>query len=128
MGSITFGGRQNGITLIGFVLVLLIASFFAYMAMRLVPVYTEYYSVVKSMKSVSNEEAGSLSTVQSSLQRHFDVGYVGSVKGTDAKIIRGSDGTQLNMNYEVRKPFIYNIDFVVKFDYTVDLNRNASGG
>lgn len=128
MGSITLGGKQNGITLIGFVLVLLIVSFFAFMAMRLVPVYTEYYSVVKAMKSVSTEDASSLGKIQNSLQRHFDVGYVDTVKGKDAKIIRDNNGTQLNMNYEVRRPFIYNIDFVVKFDYTVDLNRNMSGG
>lgn len=46
---------QRGITMIGFLMVLVIVGFFAYAAMRLVPVYTEYFSVRKAMKSVAGE-------------------------------------------------------------------------
>ena len=37
----------------------------------------------------------------------------------------GTGGKQLNMNYEVRTPFVYNLDFVGKFDYSVDLCRTC---
>jgi len=40
---------QKGLTLIGFAIVLIVGGFFAYAAMKLVPVYTEYFGVVKSM-------------------------------------------------------------------------------
>ena len=49
------GDRQRGVTLIGFLFMLVIVGFFAYLAMRLIPAYTEYMGVVKSMELVKNE-------------------------------------------------------------------------
>ena len=47
--------RQSGMTIIGFIFILLIAGFFAIMAMKLVPAYLRYYSIVKAMNQVSSE-------------------------------------------------------------------------
>jgi hypothetical protein len=49
--------KTRGITLIGFAIMLCVAGFFAYLAMRLIPAYTEYYGVVKSME-LERKEAG----------------------------------------------------------------------
>ena len=46
---------QYGITLIGFAIVLIVVGFFAYAAMKLIPVYTEYFGVVKSLKSLQGD-------------------------------------------------------------------------
>ncbi len=115
--------NQRGITLMGFILALIVAAFFALIAMKLVPVYSEFFSVKSSMKAIASEGLGEkdLSQIQSALQRKFDIDYVDSVTAKQAKIVPGTGGKQLNMNYEVRKPFVYNVDFVVKFDYSVDL-------
>jgi hypothetical protein len=45
----------GGITMIGFLLVLMVGGFFAYMVMRLVPLYVEYFGVVKSMEQIRME-------------------------------------------------------------------------
>jgi len=121
--------KQRGITLIGFIMVMIVAGFFAFMAMKLVPIYSEYEGVVSAMKDVANESGAAnanLITLQRSLQRHFDVGYVDSVKGSEATLIRSKDGNQLNMTYEVRTPFVYNIDLVVSFDHTERLNPQSA--
>ena len=47
--------RQSGITLIGFVIILIILAFFGYTAMKLVPPYIEYMGVVKAMNQVASE-------------------------------------------------------------------------
>ena len=47
--------RSRGITLIGFVMLLAVLGFFAYLAMRLVPMYIEYMGVVKAMEQVRAE-------------------------------------------------------------------------
>jgi hypothetical protein len=121
---------QRGITMIGFITVLVVGGFFAYMAMVLGPAYSEYYGVVKAMKSVSGEpsaDSQSIDELRKALQRHFDVGYVDSVEGKDAKIVRDRNGKQLVMKYEVRKHFVYNIDFTVMFEYAVVLDKNSAG-
>jgi Tfp pilus assembly major pilin PilA len=115
--------KQRGITLMGFIMVLIVGAFFALIAMKLVPIYSEFFSVKSSMKSIASDGLGEkdISEIQTALQRKFDIDYVDSVTAKQARIVPGTGGKQLNMNYEVRKPFVYNIDFVVKFDYSVDL-------
>jgi hypothetical protein len=64
-----------------------------------------------------------LSTLQKALQRRFDVGYVDTVQGKAATLVHNDKGpSQLNINYEYRKPLFYNLDYVAKFDYTVTLS------
>jgi hypothetical protein len=117
---------QGGLTLIGFLIVLAIAGFFAYIGMKLFPVYTEYYSVVKDMKGLQNEPGASKMTpdaVRTLLFRRFYVSYVTSVKKEHVKIVR-QDGYNLTVKYEVRRPLVFNLDFVAKFEKTVDLAQS----
>ena len=116
--------RQRGITLVSFIIVMVVVGFFVYMGMVLGPSYSEYYGVVKSMKSLAGQAESDkmdLKRLQINLQKYFDVGYVDSVEGKDLKLIRNKSQNEIDMNYEVRKPFIYNIDFVIKFDYSLPL-------
>jgi hypothetical protein len=120
--------KQRGITLMSFVLVLIVIVMFAVIAMNLFPVYSEGFSVHAAMKSLAKEPGAAnmpLPTIQTSLQRRFDIDYVDSVQGKDAKVIRDKGGNILNMTYEVRKHLFYNIDFVAMFDYNVPLNPNS---
>ncbi|MFC4728468.1 DUF4845 domain-containing protein [Coralloluteibacterium thermophilus] len=120
--------RQRGITLLGFLIVLAVVGFFAYVAMRLFPVYSEYYSVVSAMKGVANEPGVASmepNRVRDLLNRRFDISYVDSVKPNNIKITRSGQGYTLNVKYEVRRPLIYNIDVVASFDRTVDLMRQG---
>ena len=123
--------KQRGITLIGFIIVLVVAGFFAYMGMILGPAYSEYYGVVKAMNFVAAEATPNTTdfeTLRRGLDRQFNVGYVESVTGKDAKLIRDkTTGNTLSMTWEVRKSFIYNIDFVVKFAYSVPLGSKTAG-
>ena len=123
--------KQRGITLIGFIIVLVVAGFFAYMGMVLGPAYSEYSGVVKAMNTVAADATPStteMEPIRRALDRQFNVGYVDSVTGRDAKLIRDkTTGNMLSMVYEVRKPFIYNIDFVVKFAHTVPLGSKTAG-
>ena len=123
--------KQRGITLIGFIIVLVVAGFFAYMGMVLGPAYSEYYSVVKAINTVAADATPNttdMTQIRRALDRQFNVGYVDSVTGRDAKLIRDkTTGNMLSMVYEVRKPFIYNIDFVVKFAHTVPLGSKTAG-
>src|SRR4249919_1506232 len=96
--------KQRGITLIGFVMVLIVVGCVAFLAMNLAPVYQEYFAVMSSMKSVAAQPGASsqdLTTLQRSLQKSFDVGYVDSVSAKTLKVIHDKSGNTINMNYEV---------------------------
>ena len=121
---------QQGITMIGFVIVLIVLGFFAYIAMRLIPMYTEYFSVVKAIKGVLAEPgivAADDYKVRDLLSRRFDISYVDSIEPKDVKIIRNQGGLKLSVDYEVRKPVAYNIDLIGHFQKTAGAGTGKTG-
>lgn len=124
------GKPARGMTLIGFILLLFVIGFFAYIAMKLFPIYQEYYSVVRAMKQVQQEPgvAGkSPEQIRDSLNRKMYISYVYSVKPANIRVMRSSEGYLLIVKYEVRGNLMYNLDYIAVFDKTVNLTRGTSG-
>src|SRR5690242_11186094 len=116
--------KQRGLTFIGFLLAMVVVAIFAIIAMNLVPVYSEAMSVKSAMKDLAGEPGADkqeLLDLQKALQKRFDIDYVDSVAAKQAKLVRDNGKNQLVLDYEVRKPLVYNLDFVAKFDNAVDL-------
>ena len=117
---------QQGLTLIGFVVVLAVLGCFAYLAMRLIPMYTEFYQIKKSITSTVKEpgvESWDSRGLEDRVSRHFEVGYVYSIQPKDVKRKIVNSHAVLSVDYEVRKPLFGNIDLVGHF---VD-SESASG-
>jgi hypothetical protein len=119
--------RSSGITLIGFLFLLVIVGFFAYMGMRLVPMYVEYMGVVKSMEQLRAEPgSGNLSPeeIRRNLGFKFNAQYVedSSVPPQAIQVIRQGNSTVLRIRYERRVPFIHNIELLATFDKSVSLS------
>ena len=123
--------NNRGITLIGFAVVLCVAGFFAYLAMRLVPMYIEYFGVVKAMEAIKNEPGASqkpIEQIRRDLSAMFNTQYVddNSVPPQAIQLKREAGGATLRIAYEKRVNFMYNIDIVAVFDKSV-LLRNVGG-
>jgi hypothetical protein len=124
-------GRQNGITMIGFAMVLGVLGFFAYGFMKLYPAYAEYFGVVKSMKSLQGEtgiENASIDYIRAKLSLQYDIQYVSdqNVPPAAAQLITANGQHSLRVAYDRDIPFLYNVDFLVHFDHTVDLAHGAT--
>ena len=119
---------QRGITLIGFVIVLGLVGFFAYIAMKLVPMYSEYYAVKQALKGlqaepgIANRDPGK---IQDLFFRRLYISYAENVKPANVKIARKDAGYLMTVDYEVRKPLIANLDVVGKFNTEQELRRGA---
>jgi hypothetical protein len=111
--------NQSGITLIGFIIVLGLVGVFVYVGMKLVPMYTEFYSVKRSLADLAKEPgAGHMDSAKARdlFFRRMDMSYVDSVKPENFKIVRSDGGMQITVNYEVRRPLIANLDVVGRFN------------
>ena len=120
--------KQQGLTLLGFLMVLAVVGVFAFVGLKLFPVYSEYYSVVSDMKGVQSEPGVATMSpveVRDKLFRRFYISYVTSVTPKEVKISR-QNGYNVTVKYEVRRPLVYNLDFVAKFEKTVDLTRQEN--
>ncbi|MEB1530431.1 DUF4845 domain-containing protein [Xanthomonas sp. WHRI 7945] len=120
--------KQSGMTLTSFVIVLAVVGFFAYIGMKLFPMYMEYYAVRSAMKGLA-AEAGSAdmdpAQAKMLLFRRLDINNSDNVTPDDVKFDRMDNGWKMHVVYEVRKPLVANLDVVGKFDITQDLTTRG---
>jgi len=119
--------KQQGMTLIGWVMVLAIIAFFATFVMRLVPMYQEYYGVLQIMDGMETELKNNKLTkkqVMTLLGKRFNTGYVFSVKKDNIEISRGKNNVHVSkivIDYEKRVPFMGQIDLIGHFKTEIDV-------
>ena len=110
---------QGGMTLIGFILTLAVAGIFIYVGMKVIPMYSEYYAVKKSLDGLALEPGinnASPDRIRSLFFRRLYVNYSDNVKPEHVKIERMEGGWNMMVHYEVRRPLIYNLDVVGNFE------------
>lgn len=119
---------QGGMTLIGFVIVLAVIGFFAYIGMKLVPMYSEFYAVKSALKGLKAEPGianQAPAKIQDLFFRRLYISYSENVKPTNVTLERADGGWVMSVDYEVRKPLIGNLDVVGKFSTSESLTNNA---
>ena len=122
--------KQSGITLIGMLIIIVVLGFFAYMAMKLLPSYSEYMGVAKAMNQIATAGTNgkSLDEIRRDLMFKMNFQYVddATIKPADITIKRDAGGTsELQVVYDKQIPFIYNIDFLLHFNKSVALQGNV---
>ena len=110
--------NQSGMTLISFVIVAAVVGFFLFIAMKLFPMYQEFFAVKSAMKGIANEMAGaneSPAQIKEKFFKRLYIDYSNNVKPEHVRIENKNGGQTMYVNYEVRVPMLYNIDAVGKF-------------
>ncbi|MFC1689120.1 DUF4845 domain-containing protein [Pseudomonadota bacterium] len=119
--------KESGLTLIGFLIVLSITLFFAYAGMRLVPMYLEYHALGNAMNLLAEEPGASKlppSRIKDKVLRSLWASYASNnITKEKMHISKKSNGVNLRVKYEIREPFLGNIDIIGKFDRTVVLGK-----
>ena len=118
--------QQHGMTVIGMLLVLIVIAFAVLIAMKVVPMYIEYYTVKSTIESIRNEPTlAQMSTqdIHKAIQRRFDVGYVERVKATDLKVRNDPNGRGrvLEVVYDDERELFYGLYILLKINETVPL-------
>jgi hypothetical protein len=118
--------KQKGLSLIGFLLVLSLVIFSTFIALRIAPIYMEYWSVVSAMNGIQAENGSSRWSpfdIRMGVLNRLYVSYSDdNIKDKNIKVIRAKDGVRLRIVYEVRKPLMGNLDVVAHFDRSVILH------
>jgi len=117
---------QRGMSLLGFVLVLSMVLCFAYLGLRIAPIYLEYYSVVSALNGLAAERGSAQYTpydIKVKLLNRLYLSYTDANVGEENIRIIRRDGVQVRIAYEVRKPVVGNMDVVASFDKTVQLSN-----
>ena len=117
MNNIKSLKSQRGMTGIGWMIVISLFLFFAYVLMILFPIYLDNYSVksIISGLSESDESFTSAAKLRRTINKRLDVNAVTSVRAEDITITREADKFLVDIDYEVREPFLGNIDLLFTF-------------
>ncbi|KAF1726757.1 DUF4845 domain-containing protein [Pseudoxanthomonas japonensis] len=121
--------NQKGMTLLSFVVVLGLVGFAAYVAMRLFPMYQEYYAVKSSLKGLANEQGVAdmdPARIKELFFRRLNMNYSTNIKPADVKIERMEGGWNMTVVYEVRRPLVGNLDVVGNFDAEQAMTRRGA--
>ena len=82
--------RQRGMTMIGWLVLLVLIGVIALVSLKLIPAYMEFYTILQSVESVHAQATPQMSAreVQSALAKRFNVNNVESLDAKDIKVTR----------------------------------------
>ena len=117
--------KQKGLTLISLLVMISIAIFIVITVVKLVPSYIENFSVESSLVSIAsdiNTKKIKPKDIKSRLIKRLEFNNVKHITDENIMISGGEDQSTLSITYEVRKPILGNIDFVMKFNNSEAIN------
>lgn len=106
-------------SVLGTLIVLIMAGFFVMCAIRMAPPYFEYLSVrdIISRAAMDPEsEQESISGLRTRFETVFNTNQIRELKAREIDIYRKEGKTYIDAGYEVRVPVFWRIDAVMRFD------------
>ncbi len=113
--------RQRGMSIIGMLLLLVLIGMVALIAMQVIPMYVQYYSIKSTIESVRKESVGSMSReeIQRAIQKRFDIGYVSNVQAKDLNIRNDRRGKILDLVYQDERKLIEGLYVTLKVNESI---------
>jgi len=114
--------HQQGMTTIGFAMILVLVGFFAVMVVKIMPAYLENFKVSSAINGLASDERAkevSPTEIRELLLKKLSIDDVTAVNKGNIFIEKTSTGKTVSIKYETRIPMFSNIDAVVKYESEV---------
>ena len=114
---------QRGVTMIGWIVLLIPVAIVGYMAIRLIPVYLNYARIARSMTQLAEESrpSDSAQNVRFALEKRLDIEQVEFPASKDFVIRRDGPSWILEIEYEDGAPLLSNVSITAKFHKSVQI-------
>lgn len=116
--------RQQGITAIGMLLMLIVGGFLALLVLKLGPIYLENYKVKTVLANVeSQRDLAALPTakIRDAVSQRLYINEVRRLSDKDIKIKRVGQVIEVKIDYEVREKILANVEALVTFQEKAEL-------
>ena len=116
--------RQLGTSYLGILFVIIALALVAKVAIAVWPSYWDDRIINGQITELMQQSPNDMSAdkFNSEMGKRLDMNNVRDIKFTDIAQVLGGSGLQVKKKYEVRKPFLLNIDLVLKFEKDFDKN------
>ena len=124
--------KQRGASFITWVAGLGLVILLFITLVKLAPLYVEYYAVRTMVNDIASDPNSAITNNQQLRRKVNDYLNINSLNmGADNFMLVPVEGKArtyaIAVNYEVRKHWIANIDFLTLFSYSVELNKSGEG-
>ena len=118
--------KQLGVTMIGWIFLLTPVAIVGYAAIRVTPIYLNYYKVVQALKATAtdlkDDEVLMPNTIQSSISSRFNVGYVEKPTAKEIRVFKNAAGKwEMEADYEEVAPMFGNLYLLMEFKSSVPI-------
>ena len=112
---------QRGITMIGWLFLLIPIAIVGYAGIRLVPVYLNYTKIARTMTQLGQESTASDSaqSIRYGLEKRLDIEQVEFPSSKDFVIRRDGPSWVIEIDYEDGAPLLSNVSLTAKFSKSV---------
>jgi len=114
--------KQRGISLTGWLVILVLTGFFASVGFKILPHYMDNRALDKMIRAVDRDVASGISVrnageFRSYINKNMQINSIRNLNAADIMEVR-AEGPELfvHLDYEVREKILKNIDLVVSFD------------
>ena len=117
---------EQGISLLGVLIILLLAGFALTVLFRVGPLYLDDYTVRKSFEALSDGNTRNLSdqAIREKLYKYFVVNNVDNIDLKQVRVDRNPARILVSFYYERRVVFMGNLDVVAKFNNVYDSSKD----
>lgn len=116
------GRKQNGLSAVGFLVVLAIGGFVLTALFKVGPLYLDNYFVQGAMNTLADENIHEMTDarIRRKISNSFTINNVRNVDVKKVQIEREKTRTLVTLDYETRVNFMGNLDVVVVFNNVYD--------
>ncbi|MDR3410617.1 MAG: DUF4845 domain-containing protein [Formivibrio sp.] len=119
--------KQRGISFFGFIILAVFVAAAAVTFFKVIPTYTQYFSIKSTVARVAKENAGMPpASIRESFSKSAEIGYITDVSDKDLKITQIGDVTHIAVDYEKVVPLVANVSLL--FDFSIDESASKSAG
>ncbi|HEY0767675.1 MAG TPA: DUF4845 domain-containing protein [Steroidobacteraceae bacterium] len=120
--------RQQGVTALGWLVLLTPFAIVLYAGIRLAPVYLNYMKVVRAVEGAGADyKGGDAQSIKTAIDRHFEIDMVEYPTTKDIKVTRQGAALVIEAAYEDEAPLFGNMSLHVTFDKKVRAGGGGTG-
>ena len=111
-------GRQRGVTFVGMIFIAALIVLGAIIALKLVPAYIEYATVVQHLREIarSPDARGSPREIQVLFSKRAQIDNIKAVTADDIEVTREGDSVVLTAAYQTKVKLFGNVSACIDFE------------
>ncbi|NYE59398.1 Tfp pilus assembly protein PilE [Duganella sp. 1224] len=109
--------RQEGISLVGLIVVLAVLGCVLMLALKIVPTYMEYRAIQNAIVT-AKATGGGVAEIQKSFDASATAGYISSISSRDLIIEKDNGETEISFAYEKKIPLVGPASLLLEYEGT----------